>query len=84
MFFRLVKIQPDICFHLAAQVEVGVAAKYPYSTWETNVRGTYTLLEAIRESEKEFSAIVIASSDKAYGEYPLDKMPYKEDYPLIP
>jgi len=74
----------DICYHLAAQVEVGVAAKYPYSTWETNVRGTYSLLEAIRESEKVLSAIVIASTDKAYGEYPPEKMPYKEDYPLLP
>ena len=38
----------DICFHLAAQVEVGVAAEYPYLTWETNIRGTYTLLESIK------------------------------------
>jgi CDP-glucose 4,6-dehydratase len=81
-FFNENKI--DICFHLAAQVEVGVAAKYPYLTWETNVRGTYTLLEAIRESLPDISAIVIASSDKAYGEYPIEELPYKEDYPLRP
>ena len=81
-FFAENKI--DICFHLAAQVEVGVAAKYPYLTWETNVRGTYSLLESIRESCPEISAIIIASSDKAYGEYPIEKLPYKEDYPLIP
>tara|TARA_Y100000590_G_scaffold346139_1_gene396257 strand:- start:19460 stop:20491 length:1032 start_codon:yes stop_codon:yes gene_type:complete len=74
----------DICFHLAAQVEVGVAAEYPYLTWESNIRGTYSLLEAIRESNANLSAIVVASSDKAYGEYPVDKLPYKEDYPLIP
>ena len=43
------KYKIDICFHLAAQVEVGSALKYPYLTWETNIRGTYTLLEAIRE-----------------------------------
>ncbi|SVB39907.1 uncharacterized protein METZ01_LOCUS192761 [marine metagenome] len=74
----------DICFHLAAQVEVGIAAEYPFLTWETNIRGTYTLLEAIRESSVDMSAIVIASSDKAYGEYPIEKMPYREDYPLKP
>lgn len=74
----------NICFHLAAQVEVGVAAKYPFSTWETNVRGTYTLFEAIRESSSNVSAIVMASTDKAYGEYPQDKMPYQEHYPLKP
>jgi CDP-glucose 4,6-dehydratase len=76
--------QIDICFHLAAQVEVGVAAEYPYLTWETNVRGTYCLLEAIRESCKNIKAIVIASSDKAYGEYPTKDLPYKEDYALKP
>jgi len=81
-FFNENKI--DICFHLAAQVEVGVAAEYPFLTWETNVKGTYTLLEAIRESLPDISAIVIASSDKAYGEYPIEELPYKEDYPLMP
>jgi CDP-glucose 4,6-dehydratase len=74
----------DVCFHLAAQVEVGVAAKYPYLTWETNVRGTYCLLEAIKDSCPNISAIIIASSDKAYGEYPIEELPYKEDYPLKP
>jgi len=71
-------------FHLAAQVEVGVARENPYVTWETNVRGTYTLLEAIRENGEYVSSIVIASTDKSYGSYPPSEMPYKEDYPLIP
>ena len=81
-FFAENKI--DICFHLAAQVEVGVAAEYPYLTWETNVRGTYSLLDVIRESCPNISSIVVASSDKAYGEYPAEQLPYKEDYPLKP
>ena len=81
-FFNENKI--DICFHLAAQVEVGVAAEYPYLTWETNVRGTYTLLEAIRESCPNILGIIVASSDKAYGEYPINELPYKEDYALRP
>ena len=74
-------------FHLAAQVEVGVAITNPYLTFETNVRGTYNLLEACRRSKdsgQDIKSIVVASSDKAYGEYPVDKMPYKESYPLIP
>lgn len=71
-------------FHLAAQVEVGVARAYPYLTWETNIRGTYSLLEAIRQNRETVEAVVIASSDKAYGSYPKEKMPYREDYPLIP
>ncbi|MAZ07796.1 MAG: hypothetical protein CMM99_04985 [Rickettsiales bacterium] len=78
------KYKIDICFHLAAQVEVGSALRYPFLTWETNVRGTYTLLETIRESKNEIRSIIVASSDKAYGEYPLKKLPYKENYELKP
>ena len=78
------KYKIDICFHLAAQVEVGSASKYPYLTWETNVRGTYTLLETIRESKRKIKSIIIASSDKAYGDYPLKSLPYKENYELKP
>ena len=71
-------------FHLAAQVEVGVAINNPFLTYETNVRGTYTLLEACRIYGKNLEAVVIASSDKSYGAYPNHRMPYKEEYPLDP
>jgi CDP-glucose 4,6-dehydratase len=80
----LAEQQSSIIFHLAAQVEVGVALANPYLTWETNVRGTYTLLDAIRQYSGSVKAIVMASSDKAYGSYPVDQMPYQEDYPLRP
>ena len=76
------KYKIDICFHLAAQVEVGSAKVYPYLTWETNIRGTYTLLETIRENRKSIKSVVVASSDKAYGDYPITKLPYKEHYEL--
>ncbi len=72
-------------FLLAAQVEVGVARHYPYATWEANIRGTYTVLEAIREiGLSTIESIVLASSDKAYGPYPKEEMPYQENYPLKP
>ena len=74
----------NFVFHLAAQVEVGVAMNNPFLTYETNVRGTYTLLEACRLYGKNIEAIIVASSDKSYGTYPRDQMPYKEDYPLKP
>jgi CDP-glucose 4,6-dehydratase len=74
----------NIIFHLAAQVEVGVGLKNPYLTFETNVRGTYTLMESVRLFPSSVNAIIVASSDKSYGEYGKDKMPYKEEYPLIP
>ena len=81
-FFKLNNI--DVCFHLAAQVEVGVANEDPYSTWDTNIRGTYNLLEAIRVYNNNIQAVIVASSDKAYGSYKKSEMPYKEDYPLKP
>lgn len=76
--------QIESIFHLAAQVEVGVGMANPYLTFETNVRGTYSLLEACRLFPNNLESIVIASSDKSYGSYPVNKMPYKEDYPLLP
>ena len=56
-------------YHLAAQVEVGVGTLNPYLTFETNVRGTYSLLEACRLFPDKLDSIVIASSDKSYGSY---------------
>ena len=79
-----IKYKIDICFHLAAQVEVGSANRYPFLTWETNVRGTYTLLEVIRENKNKIKSIIVASSDKAYGKYPKSSLPYKENYKLNP
>lgn len=76
--------QINSVFHLAAQVEVGVGLDNPYLTFETNIRGTYSLLEAIRQNSRTIESVVIASTDKSYGSYPKDKMPYKEDYPLLP
>ena len=48
-------------FHLAAQVEVGIAMKYPFSTFESNIRGTYTILEAARTSSIKINSIIVAS-----------------------
>jgi len=74
----------EFCFHLAAQVEIGVGLKSPYTTFETNIRGTYSLLEALRTHAQSLQAAVIASTDKAYGEYSVSEMPYREHYPLRP
>ena len=72
----------EFCFHLAAQVEVGVANKDPFSTFETNIRGTYSFLEAVNLNKKNIKSVIIASSDKVYGAYPKKYLPYKEDYKL--
>ncbi len=67
-------------FHCAAQAIVGTANRNPLSTWESNVRGTYNLLEACRRNAKLVTRVVVASSDKAYGDQL--KLPYTEDTPL--
>ncbi len=66
-------------FHLAAQTIVGIANRNPVSTFESNVQGTWNLLEACRRSPL-VSAIVVASSDKAYGDQTV--LPYNEDMAL--
>ena len=66
-------------FHLAAQTIVGIANRNPVSTFESNIQGTWNLLEACRRSPLVRS-IVIASSDKAYGHQP--DLPYDEETPL--
>ena len=67
-------------FHLAAQTIVGIANQNPLSTFETNIRGTWNLLEACRRTAR-VEGIVVASSDKAYGEH--ESLPYAEDTPLL-
>jgi CDP-glucose 4,6-dehydratase len=69
----------DIVFHLAAQTIVGVANRNPVSTFESNIGGTWSLLEACRRSPK-LGAVVVASSDKAYGDQ--EQLPYDEETPL--
>ncbi len=69
----------DTVLHLAAQTIVGIANRNPVSTFEANIRGTWTLLEACRRSPK-VKRIVLASSDKAYGDQKV--LPYHEEMPL--
>ena len=69
----------DTAFHLAAQTIVGIASRNPVSTFETNIRGTWSLLEACRRSPS-IRQIVTASSEKAYGAQ--DDLPYREEMPL--
>jgi CDP-glucose 4,6-dehydratase len=69
----------DTVIHLAAQTIVPVAGRNPISTFETNVAGTWALLEACKRSSS-VKQIVLASSDKAYGAQ--EKLPYDETTPL--
>jgi CDP-glucose 4,6-dehydratase len=71
--------ETDTVIHLAAQTIVGVANRNPMSTFDSNIRGTWALLEACRRSPS-VKQIVTASSDKAYGDQ--SRLPYEESAPL--
>ncbi|MEP6999828.1 MAG: NAD-dependent epimerase/dehydratase family protein, partial [bacterium] len=70
----------DTVFHLGAQTIVGTASRSAMSTFESNIRGTWCLLEAAKQCSKRIQRIVVASSDKAYGSH--EVLPYTEDAPL--
>jgi CDP-glucose 4,6-dehydratase len=76
----LAEYEVDTIFHLGAQTIVGIAATHPLSTFESNVRGTWNLLEAARNT-RTVKRIVVASTDKVYGDN--GKEPYREDTPLL-
>jgi len=75
------KHEVDTVFHLGAQPIVTVANRSPLATFETNIRGSYNLLEACRVHSDMVKRVVIASSDKAYGDS--DVLPYTEDMPPL-
>ena len=76
----LAEYEVSSVFHLAAQTLVGTANRSPRSTFETNVRGTWILLEACRDHG--VSSVIVASSDKAYGRQ--TELPYRESQALVP
>ena len=76
----LVEYEVDAIFHLGAQTQVRHAQRHPFGTLEANVRGTYNLLEVVRRLDRPAEALVIASSDKAYGDS--EDLPYTEAHPL--
>ncbi len=75
----LAEYEIDTVFHVAAQAIVGVANRNPVSTFESNIRGTWSVLEACRRNPL-VRRIVLASSDKAYGDQL--QLPYDETMPL--
>jgi CDP-glucose 4,6-dehydratase len=69
----------ETVLHLAAQTIVGTANRSPLSTFESNIKGTWVLLEAARRT-RSVRRVVVASSDKAYGEH--ERLPYDETFAL--
>jgi CDP-glucose 4,6-dehydratase len=75
----LAEYEIQTVIHLAAQTIVGIANRTPLSTFETNIKGTWCLLEAARRCGYN-PHVVVASSDKAYGAQ--ERLPYTEEAPL--
>lgn len=75
----LLEHEIDTVFHLGAQAIVNTALHAPLLTFESNIRGTYLLLEACRVSPY-IKSVIVASSDKAYGSSPV--LPYTEQMPV--
>src|SRR6185369_6387719 len=68
-------------FHLAAQTIVQIANRNPISTFESNIKGTWCVLEAARRSP-HVRNVVVASSDKAYGSLPYRQPKYFDEDPM--
>ncbi|MBU0591471.1 GDP-mannose 4,6-dehydratase [Candidatus Micrarchaeota archaeon] len=73
--------EPEIVIHLGAQAIVGTAKRSPLGTFESNIKGTWNVLEACRVHDSLVKSIVVASSDKAYGDQ--EKLPYTEASPMM-
>jgi CDP-glucose 4,6-dehydratase len=73
--------ETSVILHLAAQTIVGTAQRAPLPTLASNVMGTAHVLDAARRHPQIVSAVVVASSDKAYGER--EDLPYQEEMPLV-
>ncbi len=71
----------DVVFHLGAQTIVGTAQRSPIQTFKSNIEGSWNVLEAARRMGDAVRAVVVASSDKAYGDQ--SDLPYHEDMPLL-
>lgn len=70
----------DTVFHLAALTIVPIASRAPLALFESNIKGSWTVFEAARNSPL-VSRVLLASSDKAYGAH--ERLPYTEDMPLL-
>jgi CDP-glucose 4,6-dehydratase len=75
----LVEGEAQTLLHLAAQTQIGVANQNPISSFDSNIKGTWATLEAVRRAPS-VKQTVVASSDKAYGTQPV--LPYTEEMPL--
>ena len=83
--------QPDVVMHLAAESHVDRSIDNAATFIETNIVGTYTLLEVARgywnglsEERKSIFRFVHISTDEVYGDLEESQSPFREDSPYLP
>lgn len=69
---------PDIVFHLAAQSFPKTSFSSPISTLDTNILGTYRLLQAINDLKPD-AKVHVCSSSEVFGRVPAEFVPIRED-----
>lgn len=79
----LKKIEPDIVFHLASQSNIPESWTNPTKTFRTNIDGTVTLLEQLRNSKTEPKIHFVCSSSE-YGSVDKNDIPIDEEVKLSP
>lgn len=80
--FRVVeKVQPDECYHLAAQSFVSISFEDEFSTMNTNINGTHSMLSAIKERASR-CRFYFAGSSEMFGNAPVS--PQSEGTPMMP
>lgn len=78
----MVDVGPEIVYHLAGWSDVGGSWNDPYATFEVNVGGTVSILEAARRAGVR--RVILISSAEVYGAVPADRLPITEEHPLLP
>ncbi len=79
----VMKIRPEVIFHLAAQSSPSASWREPERTFHVNILGTLNLLDAVRRASLR-PIIVVAGSSAEYGFSHPDEIPIQEDRPLRP
>ena len=77
------EVIPDYTFHLAAQSYPKTSFDAPLDTYETNISGTSTLLEAIKTFAKD-SCVHVCASSEVFGRVSKEKIPINEECSFHP
>ena len=75
-------VAPEVVYHLGGWSDVGGSWRDPYTTFEVNVLGTVSVLEAARTTGVR--RVIVVSSADVYGAVAPERLPITEDHPVAP